>query len=364
MNIEKINLVNFRNYKNLNIDFSSKINMIIGDNGEGKTNILESIYLLSYGKSHRTRKDKELINWNKEYLYIESLFKTNRLDKFIEFKIFKDGKKAININKIKVSSISELIGVINVVFFSPEDLKIVKDSPNVRRKFLDLEISKLKKKYYIDLVNYNKVLDEKNTLIKMSKNIDLKLLDIYDYKLAELSYNIINARLWYLANLNKYGKQIHKDITNSKEDIKFIYENDTYKSLSVENLYEKNVKNRNIDFIKGYTTFGPHRDDFQIDINNFDARSFASQGQQRTAVLTIKFAAIEIIKKEAEEYPILLLDDVLSELDSNRQNFIIQSMKNIQTLITSTEIGQLKSSISDLKLYLVDNANITILNDH
>ncbi len=292
MNIEKINLINFRNYKNLNIDFSSKINMFIGDNGEGKTNILESIYLLSYGKSHRTRKDKELINWSKDYSYIGSYFNTNRLNKFIEFKIFKDGRKSININKIKISSISDLIGVVNVVFFSPEDLKIVKDSPSVRRKFLDIEISKLKKSYYNNLVNYNKVLNEKNNLIKSNKNIDFKLLDVYDYELAKLSYQIINCRLWYIKNLSKYGNEIHKNITSAKEDIKFLYENDNYKDISVEKLYEKIVKNRNIDFLKGYTTFGPHRDDVQIIINDFDARNFASQGQQRTAVLTIKFAAI------------------------------------------------------------------------
>lgn len=358
MNLEKINLVNFRNYDNLNIDFSSNINMFIGNNGEGKTNILESIYLLSYGKSHRTRKDKELISWNQDFSYIGSHFNTNRLHKFIEFKIFKNGGKAININKIKVSSISDLIGVVNVVLFSPEDLKIVKESPNIRRKFLDIEISKLRKSYYNNLVDYNKVLNEKNNLIKFNKNIDLKLVDIYDYELAKLSFCIINNRLWYINNLNVFGKEIHKNITNTKEQINFIYENNNYENISVEKLYDKIVRNRNLDFTKGFSTIGPHRDDFEININGFDAKKFASQGQQRTAVLTIKFASIEIIKSVIGEYPILLLDDVLSELDSNRQNFILKSINNIQTIITSTDVGQLNNSLNNINLFLVKNANI------
>ena len=363
MNLEKINLINFRNYNNLNIDFSSDINMLIGNNGEGKTNILESIYLLSYGKSHRTRKDRELINWNRDYSYIGSHFKTNRLSKFIEIKLFKNGGKAININKIKISSISDLIGAVNVVFFSPEDLKIVKDSPSIRRKFLDIEISKLKKSYYNNLVNYNKVLDEKNNLIKFNKSIDLKLLDIYDYELSKLSFHIINSRIWYLNNLYKYGKEIHKNITGKKENINFTYENDIYENITIEKLHRKILQNRNLDIAKGFSSLGPHRDDFEININGFDARNFASQGQQRTAVLTIKFASIEIIKSILDEYPILLLDDVLSELDYNRQNFILKSINNIQTIITATDAEQLNDLMSDINLFLVKNANVTKLTD-
>ncbi len=363
MNIEKIDLINFRNYKSLSLNFSKNINLFVGDNGEGKTNVLESIYLLSYGKSHRTRKDRELIEWNSDYLYIGAHFNTARLDKFIEFKISKDGKKAININKIKILSIADLIGVINVVFFSPEDLKIIKDSPGVRRRFLDIEISKLKKSYYNNLIDYNKVLSERNNLIKNSK-IDMNLVDIYDYQLAKSAFYIINDRLWYIKKLNEYGNEIHKNITNSKEFIRFSYECDIDKNFTVENIYKKFCESRNKDIIRGFTLFGPHRDDMQVNINNFDARNFASQGQQRTSILTIKFAAIEIIKGEIHEYPILLLDDVLSELDFNRQNYILNSIKNIQTMITSTGVEVLKNSIdSESNTYLVKNASVIKLSE-
>ena len=356
MYIKKIQILNYRNYKNLNIALGKNVNVFMGDNAQGKTNILEAIYYCAFARSHRTSKDRELINWNSENAYISILVGKERLDKTIDINILKDGKKAIRINKIKASKIGELFGNFNVVMFSPEDLRIIKDSPGIRRKFIDMELCQLNAKYYYNLVQYNKVLNERNILLK-SRKVDKDILDIYDIQLANFGYNIIRERLNYINKLNVYGKNIHKDISSGKEDIEFKYVS-TIKDLeNIENsFYEQLKKNRTKDMEKGLTSVGPHRDDFVVLINNIDTKSYGSQGQQRSAVLTIKFSSLKIIKELTSEYPVLLLDDVLSELDFNRKRYILSTIGEIQTIITCT-------GIEDLTNYLDDSSRVFKVKD-
>ncbi|GAA0745726.1 DNA replication/repair protein RecF [Clostridium oceanicum] len=361
MYVKNMQLINFRNYENIYLELNPNINVFIGDNAQGKTNILESIYYSSVGKSHRTNRDKELINWNKDYAYLKLYVSKNRLDKIIDMKILKNSKKAISINSIKISKISQLMGVLNVVMFSPEDLKIVKESPVFRRKFLDVEICKISNAYYHNLVQYNKVLFQRNTLLKKWNKNGLDMLDIYDNQIAHYGALIIKDRKKYIERLNIIGSKIHSDITNGIENINFKYidnivdDGDEFKNQ----LLKLFLKYRNKDLERRTTSVGPHRDDFSIVINNIDIRNFGSQGQQRTSVLTLKFASLEIIKDVIGEYPVLLLDDVLSELDSKRQKYVLNSISNIQTLITCTGIEEIEKYLDrKSQLYVVNKGGI------
>lgn len=361
MHIESLILNNFRNYEKLNIKLDKNINIFTGNNAQGKTNVLESIYYCSVGKSYRTNKDKELIQWNKESAYINLYVKKNRLDKKIEIKIFKEGKKGINVNSIKLKKISELFGVFNAVVFSPEDLKIIKDSPVYRRRFLDMELSKLNPQYYFQLVQYNKVLNERNALLKTKFSNNLDILEIYDKQLSRYGSKLIQYRLNYIDKLNYFGKLIHKDITSKKENINFKYNMSIKDIGNIENnLFKCYERNRNKDIYRGSTSIGPHKDDFIILINDIDTRNYGSQGQQRTAILTIKFSTLNILKEYTNESPVLLLDDVLSELDVSRQKYILNSIEGIQTIITCTGISNINSNIdSKFKIFNVENGQIS-----
>lgn len=353
MYIKYLKLINYRNYEILDLEPTKEVNIFIGDNAQGKTNILESIYLASLGKSHRTNREKELIMWNRDAAYIQVYVSKERLDKKIEMKIFKQGSKGLNINSIKVTKLSELIGALNVVIFSPEDLKIIKESPTYRRKFLDMELCKLSKTYMYNLTQYKKVLSERNAALKKIQNKEL--LDVYDITLASYGIKIMNDRIAYIENLNLYGEEVHKEITHDKEKIEFKYVT-SLKNINENDLYELLVKSRDKDLFTRNTSNGPHRDDFDIYINDVNTRIYGSQGQQRTAVLTIKFAALKVIKHLTKEYPILLLDDVLSELDSSRQKFILNSIKEVQTFITCTGISDIQTHITgETKIFNVIN---------
>jgi DNA replication and repair protein RecF len=361
MHVKYLQLINFRNYRELNIELNENINVFMGNNAQGKTNILESIYYCSIGKSPRTNKDKELITWNGQETYIKIYVSKERIDKKIEIKIFKEGKKGININSIKITKMSELMGAFNVVMFSPEDLKIVKESPSFRRKLLDIELCKLSKRYYHNLVQYNKVLDERNIILKKWNEQNSDMLEVYDEQLAKYGGNIIKSRNQYVKKLSEKGQKIHNDITSGSENIEFKYITPVKNiDKSEDEILNLLINSRKKDFEKRVTSVGPHRDDFDIKINGIDARIFGSQGQQRTSVLTIKFASLEIIKEITGEYPVLLLDDVLSELDANRQKYILSSIKNIQTFITCTGIGDIKDHLKDeAQLFLVKNGSVS-----
>ena len=357
MYIKKLILKNFRNYNELLLDFNEGTNVFVGNNAQGKTNILEAVYYASIGKSHRTNKDKELIKWDHNDAYIRIDIAKTRLDKKVEIKIFKEGKKGININSIKINKMSELIGTLNVVMFSPEDLNIIKDSPAYRRKFLDIELCKLYPRYYHNLAMYKKILSERNNALKKF-NSNLDILDIYDMQLSEIGSYIIKKRLDYIDKLNEKSDEIHKDITSGKEEIKFDYLTNITSSDIKNELYDLLVKNRKKDFERKVTSVGPHRDDFLTYINHIDVKTYGSQGQQRTAVLSLKFASLQIIKDLTGEFPLLLLDDVLSELDITRQKYILNSISNVQTLITCTGINNIKkylNSLVDMSVFEVEN---------
>ena len=356
MFIKRLQMLNYRNYNVLDISLGPHVNVFMGDNAQGKTNILEGIYYCAFARSHRTSKDRELINWNADNALLSVSVGRERLDKRIDISILKDGKKAIQINKIKIKKIGELFGNFNVVMFSPEDLKIIKDSPGVRRKFIDMELCQLNPKYYYNLVQYNKVLNERNSILR-NRNINKDILEVYDMQLVEFGYNIIMERLEYIKKLNKYSEKIHSDITSGKEKIEFRY-TITIKDLEniKDNFYALLEKNRVRDSERGITSVGPHRDDFIVLINDIDTKSYGSQGQQRTAVLTIKFASLKIIKELTGEHPVLLLDDVLSELDFSRKRYILSTIGDIQTIITCT-------GIEDLYEYLDDKSKVFKVKD-
>lgn len=356
MYIKYLMLKDYRNYEELLIELVKGVNVFIGDNAQGKTNILEAMYYCAFAKSHRTNKDRELIIWDKEKSIIQIYVNKQRLDKRIDISILRDGKKAITINKIKINKISELIGTFNVVMFSPEDLRIVKESPGVRRRFIDMEIAQLNPKYYYSLVQYNKVLNERNSILK-SRSVDETMIQIYDEQLCTFASYIIKKRIEYVNKLNEYGKTIHKDITSGKEDIDFKYITPLKNMENIKDelkiLLTKNIKK---DIINGITSIGPHRDDLNIYLNGVDAKRFGSQGQQRTSVLTMKFASLKIIREITGEYPVLLLDDVLSELDINRKKYILSSIEDIQTIITCTGIEDINENLKgEYKVFNVKN---------
>lgn len=359
MYIKTLQLLDYRNFKTLAIRLGENVNVFMGNNAQGKTNILEAIYYCAFARSHRTNRDKELVELNSNRSFIRVDVAKNRLDKRIDINILKDGKKAIQINSIKVSKIGELVGTFNVVMFSPEDLRIVKESPGIRRKFLDMELCQLNSKYYYNLVQYNKILNQRNTVLK-NKSIDESMLDVYDMQLAKYGELIIKSRLGYIDKLNQYAKDIHRDITSGKEEIEFKYISVVKNLEDIENSMLSQLKSaRRKDIDKRTTSIGPHRDDFAILLNSMDAKIYGSQGQQRTSVLTIKFSSLKIIKELTGEYPVLLLDDVLSELDFSRKAYILRSIKGIQSIITCTGIEDLTNYLDEKsKVFKVKEGSI------
>ena len=364
MYIKDLHFINYRNYEKLDLELCNGVNIFTGNNAQGKTNVLEGIYYCSLAKSHRTSKDKELIKWNSDSAYVSINVIRTRLDKKIEIKIFKEGKKGANINSIKINKISDLIGVFNVVMFSPEDLIIIKGSPASRRKLLDMELCQLNHKYYYNLVQYNKVLNERNTLLKKWKDNDLSIIDIYDMQLSKFGAYIVKERFEYIDKLNAKGKIIHCDITSGEEEIEFKYISHV-KNLenAEEELFRLLSESRKSDIERRTTLNGPHREDFNVYINKINARNFGSQGQQRTSVLTIKFSSMEIIKDLTGEYPVLLLDDVLSELDTKRQKYILNSIQHMQTIISCTGMEEINSYLNNnFKIFNVASGTVNQLN--
>lgn len=389
MEVKSIRLINFRNYKNLYITLNNKLNIFLGNNAQGKTNLLESIYISSIGKSFRTSKDKELVNIEKEEAYIGLKLKTEEHDKNIEIKFEKNKNKRIKINRIEIDKLSELNGNLNIVIFSPEDLKIIKEGPSERRNFLDTEISQLRPYYSYNLNKYNKILYQRNNLLKNYKfnKEKMDLIEVWNEQLAKIGTEIIINRIHFVDIISKISKDIHSKLSGGLEDLNIEYlssvdlsgiydtcdeNNPNLKSLR-ENIREKvfirfkkllteNIKK---DIEKNTTSIGPHRDDIKVIVNDLDSRIYGSQGQQRTAALSLKLAEVELIKGEIGEYPVLLLDDVLSELDINRRRFLIDTFKDIQTIITSTDDIDLKdvSSINKSIFYIENGEIVDCVND-
>lgn len=348
MFISKLKLINFRNYSGLEIMLHDKLNIFIGNNAQGKTNIIESIYLAGFGKSFRTNKDKELIKINNDRAYVKIEGQKRYGEISIELRLWDNKNKEIKTNGISLTKLSELLGNINVVIFSPEDLKLIKGGPSERRRFIDREISHINKKYYYNIMSYNKVLLQRNNLLKniAYNRTLLKTMDIWNDKLVEYGTGVILKRIEFTDRLNSLSRLMHRRITDGKEDLEVRYlsnlkVNSKTTSEEIYKIFKTKLEMKlENDIKRGFTTVGPHKDDLGIYINDDDIRIFGSQGQQRTAALSLKLSEIEIIKAEIGEYPILLLDDVMSELDINRQKFLIKSLKNVQTFITITEIPE------------------------
>ena len=343
MYITNLKLVNFRNYKNLELELDKNINVFFGNNAAGKTNILESIYMSAITKSYRTGKESEVINFNESYtnIFVDYVDKLDRKSK-IQLYIDQDSKKKIKEDDIDIKKASEIIGKYNIVIFSPESLDIIKGSPKNRRKFIDMLLSQLSKNYLVKLQEYNKILTIKNSLLKEeSSKIDNNYLDILDEKIAEYIKYICEERKNLIEKINIYAKKIQSDLTNGKETIEIKYISD-FINLDIQEIYNILKKNRFIDMLKKTSNKGIQRDDIEVYINDLEVKTYGSQGQNRTALLTLKLSELEILKDEKEEVPILLLDDVLSELDNNRIEYLLDYIKNYQTIITTTEIDTLK----------------------
>lgn len=342
MQIKSITLTNFRNYSNQSIELQNGLNVIVGKNAQGKTNLLEAIFLCAIGRSPRTTKDKDLVKWDNTMAKI-SLSMTKNLGKhIIDMYIFTNQNKAIKIDKIGIKKIGQLLGTFNAIYFSPDELKLIKESPEERRRFMDIDLSQFDKNYFYALSNYNKILIQRNKLLKSPDTNTIKdTLPIWNEQLSSYGAEIIMSRLQLIDSLKVCAKKIHKILTSDAEDLELTYvgytaENkEELKNILLEKLNESVDK----DIHLGFTTVGPHRDDIKISANNIDLRSFGSQGQQRTASLTLKLAELETFKNRLGEYPVLLLDDVLSELDENRQNKLLEFIAPIQTLLTCTEFN-------------------------
>lgn len=339
MEIKKITLNNYRNYVSQTIELGDNLNVIIGKNAQGKTNLLESVFLCTIGRSPRTTKDKDLIEWNSQFAKVDIALQKKVGKIRIELFLFRNQNKAVKINQIGIQKIGQLFGTMNAIYFSPDELKLIKESPDERRKFMDIDLCQFDRNYFYELANYNKILLQRNKLLKSSSQEVLKdTIVIWNEQLAISGAKIIRARLALIENLKSVVNEIHRNLTANQEDLVIEYQGytaDTENDLKILLLkkYEESLEK---DIKLGFTTVGPHRDDIKIASNGIDLRSFGSQGQQRTAAITLKLAELEIFKKNLGEYPILLLDDVLSELDDNRQNQMLKYVSKVQTIITCT----------------------------
>ena len=338
MIIKSLELKNYRNYDELSMNFASGTNLLYGDNAQGKTNILESIYLSATTKSHRGNKDRELIKFEENEAHIRIHFEKQGIDHQLDMHLKKNKAKGVAIDRIPIRRSSDLLGQIPVILFSPEDLKIVKSGPSERRKFLDIELSQMERLYLYQLTNYNKILVQRNNLLKQIRfqNNLIETLEAWDIQLVKYGSEVIKYREKFIKHLGKVCQKIHNKLTGGKEKILLEYDRD----VGYDSYLTELAKKRQKDLKYSTTTVGPHRDDISFIVNGIDIRRFGSQGQQRTAALSLKLAEIRLVEEEIHDTPVLLLDDVLSELDGSRQNYLLQSIHSIQTLITCTGLDE------------------------
>ena len=338
MIIKSLELADFRNYETLNIHFDRGTNILYGDNAQGKTNIMEAIYVSATTKSHKGSKDKEIINFEKEESHIRTYLEKEDVEYRVDMHLRKSKSKGIAIDGQKIKKAADLLGLLNVVFFSPEDLAIIKNGPSERRRFADMELCQLDNFYLYNLIHYNKIINQRNKLLKdIYFHPELKeTLNIWDLQLVSFGSKIIERRELFVKQLNEIIKEIHNKLSGGKEDLAVKYEPDA----TIENFEWKMKENQEKDIRSKTTSTGPHRDDFIFIVNGIDIRRYGSQGQQRTAALSLKLSEIELVKKMTKDTPVLLLDDVLSELDSSRQNYLLNSIGDIQTIITCTGLDE------------------------
>ena len=358
MIIKSIELNNFRNYEVANIEFDKNINILYGDNAQGKTNLLEACYYSAISKSFKSNKDKEIIRFGQDYLSIKTIIDKNDREYAIDISI-NNNKKTIKVDNVKINKTSDLLGLLNVILFSPEDLNIIKNGPSERRRFFDNEISQIDRIYLSDLINYNKVLNNRNKLLRdiAFDNSIKDILDVWDMQLVEYGKKIIKRRREFIDELKYYVKDKHFKISGGKEELIINYE------PSIDDMFfeDELINNREKDLKYAQTSVGPHRDDISFKIDGIDIRKFGSQGQKRCSALSLKLSEIDIVSNIIKDKPVLLLDDVLSELDSNRQKFLLESISDIQTIITCTGLDDFVNNRFDVnKVFNIVDGTVII----
>ncbi|WP_182187403.1 DNA replication/repair protein RecF [Pectinatus frisingensis] len=368
MLINTLLLKNFRNYKDLKLDLSPSLNIFTGDNAQGKTNIIESIYYAALGTSYRLKNDNDLIHWQEEKAAINICFSRIDIKNNIKFLLTRGKRKQIILNGGVIRQ-KDLPGTIMIVLFSPEDLMLIKGSPALRRRFLDIELSQTNIFYYTNLVKYNRVVTQRNNLLKKIRE-DRRLLnqlDMWDNQLIDSAVFIWKSRFTAIKKIAVYAAEMQQVISDNKEELKINYKINNINKYNVSDdlktIFKNNlIKNKGIDIKRGTTSIGPHHDDLELEINSIDLKNFGSQGQQRTAVLALKLAELEYMKNISGQYPILLLDDVMSELDEKRREKMVKFFqnKNIQTFITGTD-AVMFSKTAAVKLYNVSAGQVEVL---
>lgn len=368
MFLQKLHLKNFRNYAETTLEFSPEINVLLGQNAQGKTNLLESIYVLATARSHRTANDRELIRFNQSDAVIQGLVHRRTDDVPLELNLGKRGKKA-RVNHLEQAKLSQYIGQLNVILFAPEDLSLVKGSPNGRRRFIDMEFGQIAPRYLHNLTAYRDVLKQRNRYLKLlsaRKASDRVYLDVLSEQLAGFGGSIIAQRQDFLGELEKYAQELHLSITQGQETLSFEYES-KLKDISGRSeielqqlMYQQLTEQAEKEIFQGTTLVGPHRDDLKFLINGKNVQIYGSQGQQRTTALSVKLAEIDVMKAQTGEYPLLLLDDVLSELDGQRQTHLLQTIQNkVQTFLTAPAMNDVAQNlIKEPKIFMIENGNI------
>ncbi len=358
MIIKSVELLNFRNYRELALSFDKGTNILFGDNAQGKTNILEAAYMSGTTKSHKGSRDKEMIRFGESEAHIRTIVEKQGKEYRIDMHLRQNRSKGIAVNKIPMKKASELFGILNIVFFSPEDLNIIKNGPAERRRFLDAELCQLDKIYLSDLSDYNKILNQRNKLLKdMIYRPELAdTLPIWNQQLVETGKRIVKRRRHFVQELSKIVRDIHYRISGEKEEMQLIYEPSVSEDLFEAELERFDGRDRKLCL----TSVGPHRDDLLFSVRDVDIRKFGSQGQQRTAALSLKLSEIELVKKLIHDTPVLLLDDVLSELDSGRQNYLLNNIYDTQTIITCTGLDEfIKNRFTINKVFQVVNGTVS-----
>ncbi|MGI6050855.1 MAG: DNA replication/repair protein RecF [Bilifractor sp.] len=336
---ESLELKNFRNYESLNLSFDRGTNVFYGDNAQGKTNILEAISVLATTKSHRGSRDQDMIRFGENEAHLRIFYNKNQVSHKIDMHLKRAGKKGAAIDGLTIRRAADLYGQLNIVFFSPVDLNIIKNGPAERRRFMDSELSQLDHVYISSLTKYNKVLEQRNALLKeipFQRGLEATL-DVWDEQIVHYGIPLIEARKNFIEKLNPVVKEIHRNLTDGRENIELIYEPNVTRS----DFSDRIMRGREKDIRMKTSTTGPHRDDFEVRIGDIDIRRFGSQGQQRSAALSLKLSEINLLKEITGDYPLLLLDDVLSELDSGRQKMLLSNIANVQTFITCTGMDDL-----------------------
>lgn len=370
MYLEHIDLLDYRNYTTCDVSFSKGINVFLGENAQGKTNLMEAIYVLAMTRSHRTSNDKELIAWNKDISKISGRVHKKNTQFPLEILLSNKGKKA-KFNHLEQRKLSDYVGHLNVILFAPEDLAIVKGAPSVRRRFIDMEIGQINSIYLHHLVNYQHILKQRNHYLKqlmVGKQKDQTFLEVLTEQLCTHGAYLLKERTSFVQKLENWAAPIHQEITQGKEQLRIVYQpnvegtNGSDLDQNYVDLMEQFVKGKKREMDQGNTLYGPHRDDLQFFVNEQNMQIFGSQGQQRTTALSIKLAEIDFIHEEVGEYPILLLDDVLSELDEDRQTHLLTAIQDkVQTFLTTTSLDGIKKHVlRHPRTFIVKNGHVEL----